>query len=49
MLALILSRFDYSRLREYKYGLFAVMVALNLIVYAMPASWAPGAGFRCLC
>jgi rod shape determining protein RodA len=37
LLALILSRFDYSRLREYKYGLFAVMVALNLIVYAMPA------------
>ena len=33
---LILSRVDYSRLREYKLGLFGVMVALNLIVYGMP-------------
>ena len=37
LLALILSRIDYSRLREYKYGLFAVMIALNLVVYGMPA------------
>jgi rod shape determining protein RodA len=37
LLALILSRIDYSRLREFKYGLFAVMIALNLVVYAMPA------------
>jgi rod shape determining protein RodA len=37
LLALILSRIDYSRLREYKYGLFAVMLALNLVVYGMPA------------
>jgi rod shape determining protein RodA len=36
VLALALSRFDYSRLREYKYGLFAVMIAMNLVVYAMP-------------
>jgi rod shape determining protein RodA len=36
LLVLTLSRIDYSRLREYKYGLFAVMVALNLIVYGMP-------------
>jgi len=36
VLALLLSRIDYSRLREYKLGLFAVMVALNLIVYGMP-------------
>ena len=35
--ALLLSRIDYSRLREYKYGLFGVMVALNLVVYGMPA------------
>lgn len=34
---LVLSRIDYSRLREYKYGLYAVMVVLNLIVYGMPA------------
>jgi rod shape determining protein RodA len=36
LLALALSRIDYSRLREYKFGLFAVMVALNLVVYGMP-------------
>jgi rod shape determining protein RodA len=37
VLALLLSRIDYSRLREYKYGLFAVMIGLNLVVYGMPA------------
>ncbi len=37
LLALILSRIDYSRLREFKYGLFAMMIALNLVVYGMPA------------
>ena len=36
VVALALSRFDYSRLREYKYGLFAVMIVMNLVVYAMP-------------
>jgi rod shape determining protein RodA len=36
LLALVMSRIDYSRLREYKYGLFAVMVALNLVVFGMP-------------
>jgi rod shape determining protein RodA len=36
LFALILSRFDYSRLREFKYGLFGLMVVLNLAVYAMP-------------
>jgi rod shape determining protein RodA len=35
-LALILSRFDYSRLRELKVGLFAAMILLNVVVYAMP-------------
>jgi rod shape determining protein RodA len=35
-LALVLSRIDYSRLREFKYALFGIMVALNLVVYAMP-------------
>jgi rod shape determining protein RodA len=33
----LLSRIDYSRLREYKYGLYGVMIALNLVVFAMPA------------
>jgi rod shape determining protein RodA len=36
LLALVLSRIDYSRLREYKWGLFAVMIGLNLVVYGMP-------------
>jgi rod shape determining protein RodA len=36
LLALLLSRIDYSRLREYRWGLFAVMVGLNLVVYGMP-------------
>ena len=36
LVALVLSRFDYSRLRELKYGLFGLMVVLNLAVYAMP-------------
>ena len=36
VLMLVLSRLDYSRLREYKYGLFGVMIALNIAVYAMP-------------
>ncbi len=36
LLALVMSRIDYSRLREYKLGLFALMIALNLIVYGMP-------------
>jgi rod shape determining protein RodA len=37
IIALIISRFDYSLLREYKYGLFAVLVGINVIVYGMPA------------
>jgi rod shape determining protein RodA len=36
LLVLVLSRIDYSRLREYKYGLYAVMIGLNLVVYGMP-------------
>lgn len=36
LIALVLSRIDYSRLREYKWGLFAVMIGLNLVVYGMP-------------
>jgi rod shape determining protein RodA len=35
LLALVVSRIDYSRLREFKWGLFAVMIALNLVVYGM--------------
>jgi rod shape determining protein RodA len=36
-LALIISRFDYSRLREYRYGFYGLMVVTNIVVYAMPA------------
>jgi rod shape determining protein RodA len=36
-LCLVVSRIDYSRLREFKYGAYAVMIALNLVVYGMPA------------
>jgi rod shape determining protein RodA len=46
VLALILARLDYSRLREYKYGLYGVMIALNVVVLGMPkvqgaARWIP--------
>jgi rod shape determining protein RodA len=34
--ALVLARIDYSRLREYKYGLYGVMIALNVVVLGMP-------------
>lgn len=37
VIAVVLARMDYSRLREYKLGLFAVMILLNLVVFGMPA------------
>ena len=37
LLALVISRIDYSRLREYKLGLYAVMIALDLVVYGFRA------------
>jgi rod shape determining protein RodA len=36
-LCLVIGRIDYSRLREFKYGFYALMVGLNLVVYGMPA------------
>jgi rod shape determining protein RodA len=36
LMVFVISRFDYSILREFKYGLLAVLVAINLIVYGMP-------------
>jgi rod shape determining protein RodA len=44
--ALVLAHIDYSRLREYKYALYGVMIALNLVVLGMPkvqgaARWIP--------
>jgi rod shape determining protein RodA len=37
LLALVLARIDYSRLREYRIGLYGLMILLNLAVFAMPA------------
>jgi rod shape determining protein RodA len=36
VLAILLSRFDYSRLREYRYALYGLIIVLNLAVFAMP-------------
>ena len=46
VVALALAQIDYSRLREFKYGLYGVMIALNLVVLGMPrvqgaARWIP--------
>jgi rod shape determining protein RodA len=46
VVAIVLARVDYSRLREFKYGLYAVMIVLNVIVLGMPkvqgaARWIP--------
>ncbi len=43
VLALLISRFDYTRLREYRYGFYALMIVSNLLVYAFPASRNTGA------
>ena len=32
-IALVLTRIDYSRLREYKYFLYGLMIALNIVVF----------------
>jgi rod shape determining protein RodA len=37
VIALLIMRLDYSRLREYKLALYGVMIALNLVVFGMPA------------
>jgi rod shape determining protein RodA len=36
LIALALSQMDYSRLREYKYGFYGLLIALNVVVFAMP-------------
>jgi rod shape determining protein RodA len=35
VVAIVLARIDYSRLREYKYGFYAILIAFNLLVLAM--------------
>ena len=37
LLAVLISRIDYSRLREYRYGFYGLLVALNIVVFGMPA------------
>jgi rod shape determining protein RodA len=49
--ALLLAQIDYSRLREYRYALYGVMIALNVVVLGMPAvrgshRWIPLPGFE---
>jgi rod shape determining protein RodA len=36
LIALLLARMDYSRLREYRYGFYVLLVALNIVVFGMP-------------
>jgi rod shape determining protein RodA len=36
VVALALSRIDYSRLREYKLGMYGLLIALNIVVFGMP-------------
>ncbi len=44
LLSLVISRFDYSRLREFRYVLYGLMVVLNLAVFAFAAPTGAGAG-----
>jgi rod shape determining protein RodA len=37
LVALVIARTDYSRIREYKLGLYGSMILLNLVVYGMPS------------
>jgi rod shape determining protein RodA len=36
LVALLLAKIDYSRLREYKYGFYGLLIALNIVVFGMP-------------
>ena len=37
LLAVLLTRIDYTRLREYKFGMYGVLIVLNIIVFGAPA------------
>jgi rod shape determining protein RodA len=37
LIALVLARIDYTRLREYRYGFYALMIVANVFVLGMPA------------
>jgi len=50
ILMVAVSRFDYSRLREYRIGFYVILILSNLAVYAFPAvnnarRWIPLPGF----
>jgi rod shape determining protein RodA len=36
LVALLLARIDYSRLREYRYAFYGLLIALNIVVFGMP-------------
>jgi rod shape determining protein RodA len=36
LLAIVLARIDYSRLREYRYGFYALLLVGNIVVFGMP-------------
>jgi rod shape determining protein RodA len=38
VLAILISRFDYSRLRKYRYVFYGIVIFTNIAVYATPAS-----------
>src|SRR5436305_4783275 len=38
LLAFLLTRIDYSRLRQYRVGLYVVMIVGNIVVFGMPAT-----------
>jgi rod shape determining protein RodA len=46
LLALAMSRFDYTVLREYRYVFYASMIVLNIAVYAFPKEPAIGGAHR---
>jgi rod shape determining protein RodA len=37
LIALVLMRIDYSRLREYKFAMYGLIIALNIVVFGAPA------------
>ncbi len=43
VLATLISRFDYSVLREYRYFFYAIAIILNVVVLGMPAASGTGA------
>jgi rod shape determining protein RodA len=37
VIAIVIARFDYSRLREYRYGFYGLLILANVAVFATPA------------